>query len=95
MEPPLTSHSYIKKRVFLEWLGATSLLSQLIGSFLNLTFTRLDVVVNKACQQLQVPTKGNMQAMKRILRYLKGTMDYGLHFLQQSSLCLTGYYDLD
>ena len=87
----MTSHSYIKQRVFLERLGATSFIS----SFLNLTFTRLDVVVNKACQQLQVPTKGNMQAMKRILRYLKGTMDYGLHFLQQSSLCLTGYYDLD
>lgn len=36
-----------------------------------------------------------MKAVKRIFRYLKGTMHYGIKFLTQSPLKLYGFYDAD
>ena len=53
---------------------------KLVGSLQYLTFTRLDIVheVNKACQHFQAPTKVYLRAIKRILRYLKGTMEHGI-----------------
>ena len=51
--------------------------------------------VNKACQHFQAPTESDLRAIKRILRYLKGTIDYGIRFLKQSSLRLIGFYDVD
>ncbi|KAL6313445.1 hypothetical protein AAG906_004408 [Vitis piasezkii] len=70
---------------------------QLVGSFQYLTFTRPDIVhaVNKACQHFQAPTKADLRAVKRILRYLKGTMEHGIRFFKQSSLRLTGFCDAD
>ena len=68
---------------------------QLVGSLQYLTFTRPDIVhaVNKACQHFQAPTKADLRAVKRILRYLKGTMEHGIRFFKQSSLRLTGFCD--
>ncbi|KAL6316581.1 hypothetical protein AAG906_018836 [Vitis piasezkii] len=68
---------------------------QLVGSLQYLTFTRPDIVhaVNKACQHFQAPTKADLRAIKRILRYLKGTMEHGIRFFKQSSLHLIGFYD--
>ncbi|RVX14187.1 Retrovirus-related Pol polyprotein from transposon RE1 [Vitis vinifera] len=70
---------------------------QLVGSLQYLTFTRPDIVhaVNKACQHFQAPTKADLRAVKRILRYLKGTMEHGIRFFKQSSLHLTGFCDAD
>ncbi|KAL6318252.1 hypothetical protein AAG906_035761 [Vitis piasezkii] len=70
---------------------------QLVGSLQYLTFTRPDIVhaVNKACQHFQAPTKADLRAVKRILRYLKGTMEHGIRFFKQSSLRLTGFCDAD
>ena len=51
---------------------------QIVGSLKYQTFTRLDIVhfVNKACKHFQAPTESDLRAIKRILRYLKGTIDY-------------------
>ncbi|RVW64879.1 Retrovirus-related Pol polyprotein from transposon RE2 [Vitis vinifera] len=70
---------------------------QLIGSLQYITFTRPDSVhaINKACQHFQAPTKADLRAVKRILRYLKGTMEHGIRFFKQSSLRLTGFCDVD
>ena len=45
---------------------------QLVGSLQYLTFTRLEIVhvVNKTYQHFQAPTKAELRAVKRILRYL-------------------------
>ncbi|KAL9413762.1 hypothetical protein AB3S75_042284 [Citrus x aurantiifolia] len=69
----------------------------LVGSLQYLTFTQPDIthVVNRACQHFQAPNKAHMRAVKRILRYLKGTIHYDLRFLSQSSLTLYGFYDSD
>ena len=44
--------------------------------------TRADIAfaVNKAAQAVVKPTVGNWQAVKRILRYLKGTENWGIFF---------------
>ena len=51
--------------------------------------------VNKACQHFQAPTESDLRAIKRILRYLKGTIDNIIRFLKQSSLRLTGFCNAD
>ena len=62
----------------------------LVGSLQYLTFTQSDIthVGNRACQHFQAPKKAHMRAVKRILRYLKGTIHYNIQFLSQSSLTL-------
>ena len=54
----------------------------IVGALLYLTHTRPDIVhaVNKVCQHVQQPTIGNFKKVKRILRYVKGTLHFGLHF---------------
>ncbi|KAL5568579.1 hypothetical protein UlMin_025154 [Ulmus minor] len=70
---------------------------QVIGSLQYLSLTRLDVtfVVNKLSQFMHRPSTAHWAAAKRILRYLKGTVDYGLHLQCHSSLALHAFADAD
>lgn len=54
----------------------------IVGSLQYLTFSHPDITyaVNRVCQQFQNPTKADLKAVKCILRYLKGTLDYRLRF---------------
>lgn len=56
---------------------------QIVGGLQYLTFSRPDIqhAVNKDCQHFQEPTEGHFCAVRRILWYLKGTIDYGVCFL--------------
>ena len=69
----------------------------LIGSLLYLTATRPDIVfaVNYLSRFMQNPSQFHFAAAKRVLRYLKGTLEYGIHFERSSSLKLTGFTDSD
>lgn len=69
----------------------------IVGALQYLTLTRPDIAhsVNLVCQFMQAPTLKHLQAVKRILRYIKGTLDYGLRILSQSSLTLYGFSDAD
>ena len=55
---------------------------QMIGSLMYLTNTRLDIcfAVNTLSQFLTDPRNVHLIAVKHILRYLKGTVDYGLKY---------------
>jgi hypothetical protein len=50
------------------------------GALQYLTFTRPDIayVVQQVCLHMHDPRESHLTAMKRILRYLRGTPDYGL-----------------
>lgn len=68
-----------------------------VGALQYATITRpkISFVVNKVCQFMSPPLNDHWVAVKRILRYLKGTINYGLHLTSTSTLHLTGFYDAD
>jgi hypothetical protein len=60
---------------------------QIIGSLMYLTNTRPDIcfTVNTLSQYLVEPRRVHLVAAKHVMRYLKGTLDYGQ--------CCTGDHD--
>jgi hypothetical protein len=52
-------------------------------------------VVNKVCQFMQQPIDAHRTSVKRILRYLKYTIDDGLCITRSASSLLSAFYDLD
>jgi len=61
------------------------------------TITRPDVAycVSKLSDYMHTPNTVHMQATKRLLHYLKGTLDYGLHLRPSSDLHLRAFCDSD
>ena len=53
---------------------------QLLGSMQYLSLTQLDIsyVVNKLSQFMHAPSTTHLTAVKRVLRYLKGTSHHGI-----------------
>ena len=68
-----------------------------IGSLLYVTASRPDIMFSVClCARFQAnPKESHLTAVKRILKYLKGTPDYGLWYPKDSPLCLIGYSDSD
>jgi hypothetical protein len=62
-----------------------------------LTFTRPDIAyaVQQVCLHMHDPRDSHLTAMKRILRYLRGTPDYGLLLRRSRSIDLAVYTDAD
>jgi histone deacetylase 1/2 len=55
----------------------------------------ISFAVNKVCQFLSQPTDSHWEAVKRILRYVKGTLSTGLRFRKSSSTDINIYTDAD
>ena len=70
---------------------------QLIGSLIYLTLTRPDIsyAVGVVSRYMQSPKKPHLDAARRILRYVKGTIDYGLLYKRGEDCKLVGYCDAD
>jgi len=69
----------------------------LVGALQYLTLTRPDISfsVNKVCQFLHSPTSVHWSAVKRILRYVKGTLDMGLKIRKSKSMLVSAFSDAD
>ncbi|XP_062079886.1 uncharacterized mitochondrial protein AtMg00810-like [Humulus lupulus] len=69
----------------------------IVGALQYCTLTRPDIAfsVNKACQFMHSPTDVHWLAVKRILRYLSGTIDYGLHYQSSADSSVLCYTDAD
>ncbi|XP_048497907.1 uncharacterized mitochondrial protein AtMg00810-like [Beta vulgaris subsp. vulgaris] len=69
----------------------------LVGALHYLTFTRPDIAyaVQQVCLFMHDPCEEHMHALKRIVRYLQGTLDHGLHLYPSSTTTLTSYTDAD
>jgi hypothetical protein len=67
------------------------------GALQYLTFTRPDIAfaVQQVCLFMHDPREPHFTAMKRILRYLQGSHDLGLHLSRSAPLDLTVYSDAD
>ena len=68
---------------------------QMIGSLMYLTNTRpyICFVVNTLSQFLTDPRHVHLITAKHIVRYLKGTVDYGLKYKDDHRINLEGYVD--
>nr|GEW89322.1 retrovirus-related Pol polyprotein from transposon TNT 1-94 [Tanacetum cinerariifolium] len=69
----------------------------MIGTLLYLTASRLDLQFAICmCARYQArPIKKHIHAVKRIFRYLRGTVNRGLWYLKDSSVALTVFADAD
>ncbi|GJT39596.1 retrovirus-related pol polyprotein from transposon TNT 1-94 [Tanacetum coccineum] len=69
----------------------------MVGSLMYLTASRLDLVfVVCMCARYQAtPTKKHLEAIKRVFRYLRGTINMGILYLKDTAIELTAYADAD
>ncbi|GKA42777.1 hypothetical protein Tco_0735437 [Tanacetum coccineum] len=69
----------------------------MIGTLMYLTSSRLDLqLVVCMCARYQTkPTKKHLHVVKRIFRYLKGTISMGLCYSKDSCIALTAFADAD
>jgi hypothetical protein len=69
----------------------------LAGALQWLTFTRPDIsyAVQQICLYMHDPREPHLALIKRVLRYIKGTLDYGLKILRSSTSDLVAYSDAD
>lgn len=69
----------------------------IVGGLQYLTETRPNIafLVNKLSQFLKAPTELYWQAYKKVLRYIKGTMNFGLMFQASVILHLECFADTD
>lgn len=74
-----------------------SLFRKVIGSLQYLLLTRPDIAfsVNRLAQKSHNPTEADWSDLKRVLRYLKGSLDFGLFLPKSTDLSLHGYSDSD
>jgi len=69
----------------------------LIGCLMYLTTTRPDIMnaTSILSRYMRCASEIHFQAAKRIVRYIKGTIDYGLKFCQVKNSILHSYSDSD
>ena len=74
-----------------------SVYRSLIGSLLYLSATRPDLMfsISLLSRFMHSPSKIHLGVAKRVLRYIRGTLDYGLWFVKKESKELQGYADSD
>nr|GEX99909.1 ribonuclease H-like domain-containing protein [Tanacetum cinerariifolium] len=74
-----------------------TLYRSLTGGLQYLTFTRPDIsyVVQQICLYMHDPREPHLAALKRILRYIRGTLDFGFHLYSSTTISLVGYTDVD
>ena len=74
-----------------------TLYRSMIGCLLYLTASRPDIAFCVGvCSRFQSnPKVSHLNAVKRIIKYVSGTCDYGLFYSQESNLSLAGFSDSD
>ncbi|KAG8486151.1 hypothetical protein CXB51_019512 [Gossypium anomalum] len=72
-----------------------TLYRSIVGALQYVVITRPDIAfsVSKVCQFMHKPSDLYFKVFKRILRYLKGTLDYGVKFTKSPKLLLEGFSD--
>ncbi|XP_019086236.1 PREDICTED: uncharacterized protein LOC109126824 [Camelina sativa] len=74
-----------------------TLYRSLAGALQYLTFTRPDITyaVQQVCLHMHDPREPHLNALKRIIRYIKGTITHGIHLKPASISTITAYTDAD
>ncbi|KAL9999878.1 putative RNA-directed DNA polymerase [Helianthus debilis subsp. tardiflorus] len=74
-----------------------TLYRSLAGALQYLTFTRPDIsyAVQQVCLFMHEPRDPHFAFLKRIIRYLQGTIDYGIRIVKSTTHSLVAYSDAD
>lgn len=74
-----------------------TLYRSVVGALQYATITRPEISfsVNKVSQFMHSPLQPHWKAVKRILRYLRGTLHFGLFLHRSPTLNVTGFSDAD
>ncbi|CAL2279421.1 unnamed protein product [Prunus armeniaca] len=69
----------------------------MVGGLQYLTLSRPDIAyaVNQVCQYMHNPKTTHLQAVKRIYRYIKGTIEHGLIYRSSPDYTLRAFSDAD
>ncbi|XP_071734160.1 secreted RxLR effector protein 161-like [Rutidosis leptorrhynchoides] len=78
-------------------LKDVKLFRQMVGSLIYLTIIRPEIAysVGIVSQFMQCPTNVHIDAAKRILRYVKGSIGHGLWYKKCDNVLLKGFVDAD
>ncbi|CAL2246283.1 unnamed protein product, partial [Prunus armeniaca] len=78
-------------------LADEGLFRKIVGSLLYLTATRPDIMfaASLLSRFMHSPTKKHMGIAKRVLRYVQGTLSYGIEFTRDKNAVLIGFCDSD
>lgn len=70
---------------------------QLVGSLIYLTLTHPDIpyLVGVVSRYINNPKKPHLDAVKYILRYVKGTINFGILYKERNNCQVMGYCDAD
>jgi hypothetical protein len=70
---------------------------QMIGSLMYLTNTRPNIcfAVNTLSQYMVEPRHVHLVVARHVMRYLRGTVDYGIRYVSDREISLQGYVDAD
>ena len=97
MTTPMTMNLKKLSGVVDSYLIDPTMYCQLVGSLMYLVNTRLDIcfAVSTLGQSMCEPRQMHWVAAKHVLRYLRGTVGYGLRYTSSSDLTLVSYFDFD
>jgi hypothetical protein len=96
MPTPMVTNLKLLSDTSSETVDAT-MYRQMIGSLMYLMNTRPDIcfAVNTLSQYMVEPRRVHLIATKHVMRYLKGTIDYGLRYASDREISLQGFTDSD
>ncbi|GJY98127.1 putative RNA-directed DNA polymerase [Tanacetum coccineum] len=83
-----------QKKYILELLQSAGLSNCNLVSSPMVTSSLLTFAVNKVCQYMHAPTENHWSAVKRILRYLHGTVKHGMLIRRSSGSTLQAFIDV-
>jgi hypothetical protein len=96
MPTPMATNPKLLSDTSSETVDAT-MYRQMIGSLMYLTNTRTNIcfAVNTLSHYMVEPRGVHLIAVKHVMRYLKGTIDYGLKYVSNREISLQGFTDSD
>ncbi|KAJ9559520.1 hypothetical protein OSB04_004680 [Centaurea solstitialis] len=70
---------------------------QMVGCIMYLATTRPDLmfVISLLSRYMEAPTEQHMAAMKRVLRYIRGTLNFGVYYKKTECDQLMAFFDSD
>ncbi|XP_031499295.1 uncharacterized mitochondrial protein AtMg00810-like [Nymphaea colorata] len=94
---PIVTNVYSNSTVEEEAYPNATLYRSLVGALQYLTFIRPNITyaVNYVSQFMHVPSLRHFQLLKRILRYIQGTISLGMQLFKPSKLSIGAYFDAD